>query len=805
VRRAYPRTRSYVALVSLAIGLSACAEDPVAAARREVADYRFSAARELLAGVDSASARELRDEIERALAHRTALRAKLDGYLDGREDWSLARMQSELREWRRAEPDADCRSWIDDLRSDMGDWVAERDQTGMHAKAKKKALTPAEEDPAQQAGPGPGVDPLVQLVIDDTYEMVGLGEFAAALNMLDYALEDLPQHAPEFSVLRLRVTDEATRELARFADELSRLDDADLDATVLRKLARRRDRFPATDEFKLLDELLAGLRAAFAGEKGEPERAEAALNRDALAQLARESERQGDYPTARSHWFEAARVGAADTLTAEHDRRRALECGWRATLRAELAGARECLRAQGVVELADDGLRLASGVLIAWDAEPERLLALAACVDGDDRAPLGLALELFAAPQGLGRTAGLSLLRERPDVESLSDEHYAQFVARGLAEEPVRGGYEIRDGHWVRRVDLARAASEQTIDPIVRSFKRASFEERRTIEQTLRSAEGLYAADQRAELLEERWAAATALLRQLRPRLEAVAHARADLDHRRAVAIELIFDTRQYFYPYTTPAVSAEKAHSYRAVQSTVDDLVGAVRELWDSELSVDLTPEQVTLLQELEWLRGLPRDDYFRPLWPADFPTWLGALDPRHASVNLRNFAWNLNERQRHRRAAAIRTRNEALWAAATDATDPGTPDAEECEQVRATNEYRAMFGVMPYAWNRQLQLAAQGHSDYMARTGHFGHFEDSIERRTHVDRFKQAGYPQGGSENCHFGRVGARAAHAAWVSSSGHHRNILNGLYREMASAYSDIYWTQNFGTDSSFEDEL
>ena len=188
-------------------------------------------------------------------------------------------------------------------------------------------------------------------------------------------------------------------------------------------------------------------------------------------------------------------------------------------------------------------------------------------------------------------------MRERPSVDALSDSHYAQLVARGLAEEPVRGGYEFRDERWVRRLDLARAESKKTIDPIVRSFKRSSFERRRTIEQTLRNTDGLYAADQRAELLEGRWAAAIATLQELRPRLEEVAHLRSDLDHRRAVAIELIFDTRQYFYPYTTPAVSAEKALSYRAVQGTVDELVRAVQDLWDSELRVELSAQQAASL----------------------------------------------------------------------------------------------------------------------------------------------------------------------------------------------------------------
>jgi uncharacterized protein YkwD len=91
------------------------------------------------------------------------------------------------------------------------------------------------------------------------------------------------------------------------------------------------------------------------------------------------------------------------------------------------------------------------------------------------------------------------------------------------------------------------------------------------------------------------------------------------------------------------------------------------------------------------------------------------------------------------------------------------------------------------------------------MANTGHFGHFEDDPERHSVVDRLKLVDYVHGGSENVARNGGGARGAHDGWLQSSGHHRNILGAGHKEMASALSGFYWTQNFGRGESFMEEL
>ena len=120
--------------------------------------------------------------------------------------------------------------------------------------------------------------------------------------------------------------------------------------------------------------------------------------------------------------------------------------------------------------------------------------------------------------------------------------------------------------------------------------------------------------------------------------------------------------------------------------------------------------------------------------------------------------------------------------------------------------DEYRAMMGRRTLAWNPQVQAAASMHSEYMADTGDFGHFErGDPKRRTPGDRMNLCGYSSGGGENCYAGSASPRSAHDGWLHSSGHHRNILAPGHREMASGVVGNYWTQNFGRGTGFLNDL
>ena len=49
----------------------------------------------------------------------------------------------------------------------------------------------------------------------------------------------------------------------------------------------------------------------------------------------------------------------------------------------------------------------------------------------------------------------------------------------------------------------------------------------------------------------------------------------------------------------------------------------------------------------------------------------------------------------------------------------------------LNAHNDARAEFGVAPVAWSEQLAAEAQGHADYMARTGIYGHDQTPGRRK--------------------------------------------------------------------------
>jgi uncharacterized protein YkwD len=123
--------------------------------------------------------------------------------------------------------------------------------------------------------------------------------------------------------------------------------------------------------------------------------------------------------------------------------------------------------------------------------------------------------------------------------------------------------------------------------------------------------------------------------------------------------------------------------------------------------------------------------------------------------------------------------------------------------EQLKVTNDYRAMFGHRPLALVKALCDAAQGHADEMSKLGYFAHMSPMPGRRTPYDRMRLAGYALGVSENIAL-NDSAAAAHHAWCHSSGHHRNLLDPSHRELGVGADGRNWVQNFGSGNLHEDD-
>lgn len=116
-------------------------------------------------------------------------------------------------------------------------------------------------------------------------------------------------------------------------------------------------------------------------------------------------------------------------------------------------------------------------------------------------------------------------------------------------------------------------------------------------------------------------------------------------------------------------------------------------------------------------------------------------------------------------------------------------------------------MMGRRQLLWNDRLHAAAAGHSRWMVETGEFSHFEgeEGGPRHDPSARAKLAGYPSGAGENIFHGLAESEAAHASWVGSSGHHRNLLHDGYTGMASARVGSHWTQLLGGSMEYKANL
>jgi hypothetical protein len=374
------------------------------------------------------------------------------------------------------------------------------------------------------------------------------------------------------------------------------------------------------------------------------------------------------------------------------------------------------------------------------------------------------------------------------------------------------GGWTFQDGRWIAaalagaedataRAVLRDAALARRVGQFVRSDPR---ERDRMFAEWLSEGDPELIASALQARAEDTWRRIerSPVLRQI----AGLAEDRRRLDAARDKALALIFDEERYFYPYTPPACPADQAAKYPAVQREVDVLVGEVRKLWEGARRVKPGAALRELLDDLGWTIAKAAEwRIVLPELPAESKYVLTL--PAGEDVGLREFAWDAGERAALDLWDRIEARNERLWRELDGARPaPEVPGAGERDQVRITNAYRRLLGRGALAWNPKIQAAAQGHSEYMANSGNFGHVEEGDPaRRTLMDRLGLVGYTLGGGENISMGRGDPRSAHEGWCQSSGHHRNLLGKDHREMASAIASAYWTQNFGMDSSFLADL
>jgi len=90
--------------------------------------------------------------------------------------------------------------------------------------------------------------------------------------------------------------------------------------------------------------------------------------------------------------------------------------------------------------------------------------------------------------------------------------------------------------------------------------------------------------------------------------------------------------------------------------------------------------------------------------------------------------------------------------------------------EMLKNNNEYRKGKKLKPMKISPELTKAAQGHADFMARTGGYGHYTNGSP----AQRAANAGFSGYRRENIAAGQTTVKAAFAIWIGSTPHRANL-------------------------------
>ncbi len=612
------------------------------------------------------------------------------------------------------------------------------------------------------------------------------GRFVEALELMEQALSTTPQAAAK-PLLDARITLRQT-----VATEMRRLLDAARDAvsagtveSVDRALAALREdalRFPFSGEFgKLSDEIesLQGYRERLEEQAAALAQAGSSKSIDyadvsATLTAARDADRNGDYKRAVSLYGTLA--------TSLRDR----DPGFAASLDGRRQDLEYVVALQDwLVETAPESL--GDGVR---DIPPAELATLCKKHRASPSAMVGAGV--LAYLHGARDTAE-ELLVAALRGESQLAEPINGIIARGRGESADGLGYQVVKGAFVSERELRVQERAKELERTLAAMLRAKPEAREEqLEKVLAAGPAeldalVVAMRRKAEQLSDK-----VHDDPFRKHHEKVAALRTDLDAARTAALDLIFDEVRYFYPYKPPAVSAEKASEYAKVQAEVDELVEAVRDIWEGDGPSKPVPAGLRrTLEDLDWLlEQLAGFAESMPEVEADVQ-WARSLPTDGEPLSVQSFCWDLRELKDRRHAHGIRAFNRSVEDLMSKA---------ELANVEITNAYREMFGRRPLAVCDKVLEAARSHAEEMATLGYFSHHSPTPGRGSPFDRMKAAGYTMGASENIAL-HGSAASAHQGWTHSSGHHRNLLAASHREFAVGNSGRYWVQNFGRGESY----
>ncbi len=829
-------TRSSLGLFGLAslLLLAFCASCGDSA---QVDDARYQwrignleSAERLLEGAESPAAAELRADIARVRQERRELDTKLE---------SLAMLapqdeRAELEGLLAAVSDPVSRERIEVAISSSVDRAAE-ERVGGGARSRRTGggtLSDLDEElRAHIQGleqERAGADDL-DLALATIGALLDEAQWSQALAEVEMSLPVAGKRVEEFRARRRDLLDGSFREAYELLAQAERLDEAGDLGAASELVGAALPRFPeaagggslreALSGYEDRLEILAEAERATSVPAPQPPRVDevAAAGTPSVASgdpllRAAALERGGDLSAALDAYLEA---GLAALPGMERDgliaRARGVER--RLTLRSEILAARAVDPERFEQELGlvggDTTLLMTQAGPKSWDAWPiEKLQRAASLSNVSQEAELGLLSERLLRGDSGGRSGALASLARLVKEGAIDPAGAWELVASERGEPVPEGGYVWEGGTWISKQDQLDSQQKELLASLEKRFSKAKdLDEREDAWDALADL-GPAAFASRTKLLESRWERALqgVLKGSTLQALGRVAQEREELDHRREQALALIFDEEEYFYPYRPPECPPDKARLYWPVQQRVDELVAAVREVWNAAKPVKLSTSFRSGLADLAWASEAGEELGLELELPAEIPKWAFSLAEDLDEVGLHEFAWDETEADELAYNRSVEAYNRRRWADQKALKDEERAEKSEQRQVEVTNEYRKMFGRRALAWNSTVQVAADMHSQYMADTGDFGHFEKGDpDRRSPFDRMRLAGYNSGASENCLMGNGSPEGAHDGWIHSSGHHRNILMPGHREMASAMTSSYWTQNYGTGSAFKADL
>ncbi|HEX5053218.1 MAG TPA: CAP domain-containing protein [Planctomycetota bacterium] len=662
-------------------------------------------------------------------------------------------------------------------------------------------------------------------VFVEAQRLVDQDLFTPALSLLQGELANATGEAG-LVVVQRRIDDvraEAKRKMATALEQAQRLVEAGKPEAAARLLAGLRHRFPATPEFAELPAQLAKCEALAAAAATAAQPASPVARPDGVDPAVRTATLAGlraQMDQVRAAEERAAFGEAAGLLRAAADlvRDRDADFARRLEVRADEAGLlaawHECIAetlrtgrvlntttaaGQGVQLRAVEGPALLGSSVdgdlrLCWhDIGAPGLQALTEQVQPTGRSLLGAATLLYKQGESERAEALLAkALRADATQKPLVDE----VIAHGRGEPIDALGYTLGKDGFVsaRSIEVQKQAKKlgARLDTVLRDKNpnaRDAF-----VTDVLSS--GPEALDVMVAAFQKEFGRQLEKLESgnLKKQVDRLAQQRVMLDAARKNARDLIYDEVKYFYPYKPPAVSGQRFAEYNEVQAEVDRRVAALRVLWRDDRVVVRVPASLRAdLDRLQWVAKVLGDlgelDQDR-LARVD---WARAL-PAGDSVGIRDYCATVAERtelEEWRRIEAYNTIVGKKLGAAVR------------EQLRITNDYRAMFRHRPLAIVASLCEAAQGHAEEMSKLGYFAHMSPTPGRTTPYDRMRLAGYKFGVSENIALSDS-ALASHNAWCQSSGHHRNLLDPNHHEVGIGADGRYWVQNFGSGLVHRDD-